>query len=92
MEEDAVRFRDKVITQPCGSLMVPFSPTNSFPLLAPISSGPNMTHQDLQVVLMSLYMYEAAVRDAAEAERQAMLQAAAEAAAQSIPAPTLTEG
>ncbi|KAA0888777.1 hypothetical protein [Oryzomonas rubra] len=70
VEETATQLGDKVITQLCGNITAPFDAAKTFPALDPSTgqaTGASYTHQEVYNILFSLYMAEAAARDAAAA-------------------------
>jgi len=97
-EEDVVSMGDKTFNQPSmTSVSLPFAMGTEIPLLNPLTGEPLGTsakHEDLQVLLYSLYVQLAQARDsqvegADEASRQAKeaLQRAADALAATQVAP-----
>ena len=72
IEEDVVQVGDRSFIQPVpGALGVPFNPAGSIALVNPETGAPlgaTVSHQELYVILYSVYLKAAQDRDAAAAQ------------------------
>jgi hypothetical protein len=67
-EEKIINLGGEIVKRPTGGCQKVFNSTDVIPLLNPETNeplGPTATHQDLYVLLYSLYMQTALERDAA---------------------------
>lgn len=68
LEEKVITLEGQSIKQWIGQCEKPFVPTDTFPLLDPVTNTPTggtMTHGEFYAILYSLYMQTAQERDAA---------------------------
>jgi len=81
-EEDVMTMAGRTIRVTTGTVSSGFTPAATFPLLDPTTGGPTgatATHMDVYVMLNSLYIHLAMLRDEDDAAAAAAAAAAAEA-------------